>query len=89
MDQRVDLSDYDLVEELLRTQAESMSQSGALTVREIIDITGLSETMVYKQLKILKNAGRLDVRHERREALDGRPRYVPAYILKTQSKGSE
>jgi DNA-binding transcriptional regulator PaaX len=82
--ERIELTEQDLIEAILTAQAAAAGgDAGALTIRELVERTGLSTDRVRTKLHGLQNAGRLEVCRVLRMTLDERTQLVPAYRLKT------
>lgn len=84
MAERIELTESDLIEALLAAQAPDAQGGGALSVRELMTQTGLSEKGVRKRLWKLLDAGRLECQLVGKPTLDGRTQKVPAYRLRSE-----
>lgn len=81
MEERIELTEQDLIEAVLQAQADQ-GPAGALTIRDLVKRTGRTDTTIRTKLHELREAGRLEVLQVRRATLDGRVQPVPAYRLK-------
>ena len=79
---RIELSERDLIEAVLAAQPQDTPTGGALTMRELIGQTGLSDKRLRDRLHQLQDEGRLDVRVLLKRSLDGKLVRVPGYRLK-------
>ncbi len=55
--------------------------SGGVTLRELLASTGAHDCTIKARLYALKAAGKLTVRMERREGIDGLMHVVPVYMI--------
>jgi len=77
---RIELTESDLIEALLAAQASECGADGALTVWEMVEQSGLSDTLVRRRLR--KMMDRLECVKVMRVRIDGLRMPVPAYRLK-------
>lgn len=57
-------------------------RDGFYTVKEIVELTGLSKNAVLIRLRKLQEAGRLEVKDTKKVNIAGRANYVPVYKIK-------
>lgn len=81
--ERIELTERDLIEALLAAQVGSDGdQSGAMTVWQMEQATGRSKNWIRAKLRLLYEAGRVEVVRVPGKMLDGRKYTQPAYRLK-------
>lgn len=79
MNANISISENELLDALREATESEQGDDGALTLREIMAATGMSERRAKEHMSRLKAAGRIEPVKVRREALDGRNALVPAY----------
>jgi hypothetical protein len=82
VDERIELTERDLIEAVLASAEAQGAAQGALTTAELAEQAGMSYTLTLAKLHRLQKEGRLEVVRMRRQSLDGRTTWVPAYRLK-------
>jgi len=80
--ERIELTERDIIEALLAAQVGTNGgSSGAMTVWDLAQTTGRSPNWVRAKLRVLYEAGRVEVVRVSRTMMDGRPSTSPAYRL--------
>ena len=81
---RIEITEDELITALLAAgdAGENDAPHNAKTARQLIEMTGRSESWLYRQLHALKNDGRLGVTKVWVEALNGVRRRVDAYYVR-------
>jgi len=75
------------VKELAQLSDDAVETNGFLTVKEIMEKTGLSSDKVRTNLRTAHKKGILIPERQLRMSIDGVARYAPCYKIKIQPKG--
>lgn len=75
-----------LIEEFRNLSKHGGDSDGFMSVAEMAPIVGHDDHWVRTRLRILHQAGRLEVRRRKDERIDGALQSVPVYRIKAEAK---